>query len=199
MEYRRADDQLFGKYCYIDTPWIAGKKTIYRIIRSGVRSNAWCEVPVNGLTKKVNHGEHSEEIVFVVLDTLIDEDTEIMRFALKDIELIDEPNNCETCRHNKLEWYSEICDSCCGNNNHYEPKDEPKLCRECDDYAGDGMFCAKNYLVYNFDTCKDEPQTEVSAQEYERWLFKEPQTEDEILREQCHAFMGIVEQTERGE
>ena len=89
MDYRRADDQLFGKYCYIDTPWIAGKKTIYRIIRSGVRSNAWCEVPVNGLTKKVNHGEHSEEIVFVVLDTLIDEDAEIMRFALKDVEIIE--------------------------------------------------------------------------------------------------------------
>ena len=35
------------------------------------------------------------------------------------------PNNCEDCKHNKLEWYSEICDSCCGNNNHYEPKDEP--------------------------------------------------------------------------
>ena len=89
MDYRRADDQLFGKYCYIDTPWIAGEKTIYRIIRSGVRSNAWCEVPVNGLTKKVNHGEHSEEIVFVVLDTLIDEDTKIMRFALKDVEIIE--------------------------------------------------------------------------------------------------------------
>ena len=89
MDYRRADDQLFGKYCYIDTPWIAGEKTIYRIIRSGVRSNAWCEVPVNKLTKKVNHGEHSEEIVFVVLDTLIDEYTEIMRFALKDVEIIE--------------------------------------------------------------------------------------------------------------
>lgn len=88
MDYRRADDQLFGKYCYIDTPWIAGEKTIYRIIRSGVRSNAWCEVPVNGLTKKVNHGEHLEEIVFVVLDTLIDEDAKIMRFALKDVEII---------------------------------------------------------------------------------------------------------------
>lgn len=36
------------------------------------------------------------------------------------------PNNCDTCKHNKLEWYSEVCDSCCGNNNHYEPKDEPQ-------------------------------------------------------------------------
>ena len=38
----------------------------------------------------------------------------------------EKPNNCETCKHNKLEWYSEICDSCCGNNNHYEPKTEPQ-------------------------------------------------------------------------
>ena len=95
MAYRRADDELFGKYCYIDTPWIAGKHTIYRLIRSGVRSNSWCEVPINGLTKKVNHGEHTEDIVFVVLDTLIDEDAEIMRVALKDIEIIGEAEQTE--------------------------------------------------------------------------------------------------------
>lgn len=34
---------------------------------------------------------------------------------------------------------------------------EPKLCRECEEYAGDGMYCASNHLVYDFDTCKDEP------------------------------------------
>lgn len=28
---------------------------------------------------------------------------------------------CETCRHNDEEWYSTACDSCCGNNSHYEP------------------------------------------------------------------------------
>ena len=41
-------------------------------------------------------------------------------------------------------------------------KTEPqmKACRECDDYAGDGMYCAKNHIVYDFDTCKDEPQTD---------------------------------------
>ena len=95
MTYRRADDELFGKYCYIDTPWIAGKHTIYRIIRSGVRSNSWCEVPINGLTKKVNHGELTEDIVFVMLDTLIDEDAEIIRVALKDIEIIGEAEQTE--------------------------------------------------------------------------------------------------------
>lgn len=26
------------------------------------------------------------------------------------------------------------------------------LCRECDDYAGDGMYCASNYLVRDFST-----------------------------------------------
>lgn len=129
MDYRRADDPLFGKYCYIDTPWIAGKKTIYRIIRSGVRSNSWCEVPVSGLTKKVNHGEHSEEIVFVILDTLIDEDSEIMRFALKDIEIIEmadrktEPFDKDTNVRSKDEpKLSEIPTSKC----HYEPTDEPQ-------------------------------------------------------------------------
>ena len=30
---------------------------------------------------------------------------------------------CETCRHNDKEWYSAECDSCCGNNSHYEPSD----------------------------------------------------------------------------
>ena len=31
-------------------------------------------------------------------------------------------------------------------------KDEPqtKLCRECDDYAGNGMYCAENHIVYDF-------------------------------------------------
>ena len=33
---------------------------------------------------------------------------------------------------------------------------DAKLCRECDDYAGDGMYCARNYIVCDFDTCKDE-------------------------------------------
>ena len=37
-------------------------------------------------------------------------------------------------------------------------EDEPRLCRECEEYAGDGMYCASNHLVYDFDTCKDEPQ-----------------------------------------
>lgn len=78
---------LFGRYCYIDTPWIAGKKTRYRILSSGLRSNSWCEVPVTGRTEPVTHF-HTEELVLVVLDTLVSDDSIIRRFALKDIELI---------------------------------------------------------------------------------------------------------------
>ena len=123
MEYRFSKDPLFGKYCYIDTPWIAGKNTIYRIVNSGVRSNTWCEVPVTGRTEQVIHN-YSEDIVFVVLDTLIDEYSRIMRFALKDIVLVDTPQTTL----------------------------QTTLCRECDDYAGDGMYCASNYLVRDFST-----------------------------------------------
>lgn len=77
---------LFGRYCYIDTPWIAGKKTRYRIIGSGVRSNAWCEIPVTGRTELIHH-DNMEEVVFVVLDTLVSDDSIIRRFALKDVDL----------------------------------------------------------------------------------------------------------------
>jgi hypothetical protein len=80
-------DELFGKYCYIDTPWIAGKKTRYRILRSNVSSNAWCEVPVTGRSERVMH-DHMENVVFVVLDTLVSDDSIIQRFALKDVEII---------------------------------------------------------------------------------------------------------------
>ena len=88
---------LFGKYCYIDTPWIAGKKTRYRILGSGVRSNAWCEVPVTGRTELIHH-DNMEEVVFVVLDTLVSDDSIIRRFALKDVDLI-----CEVMPNERLE------------------------------------------------------------------------------------------------
>jgi hypothetical protein len=47
------------------------------------------------------------------------------------------PNNCDTCRHNKLEWYSEVCDGCSKAHSNYEPKDEPQTevttdCRQTD-------------------------------------------------------------------
>lgn len=79
-------DKMFGKYCYIDTPWVAGANTRYRILGSGVRSNTWCEVPVTGKSELVKH-DHLEEVVFVVLDTLVSDDSIIKRFALKDVDI----------------------------------------------------------------------------------------------------------------
>ena len=38
----------------------------------------------------------------------------------------EKPNNCDTCKHNKLEWYSEVCDGCSKAHSNYEPKDEPQ-------------------------------------------------------------------------
>ncbi len=91
-------DSLFGKYCYIDTPWIAGKKTVYRILASGVVSNTYCNVPVNAKTNPEWHRDF-EHIVYVVLDTLVSDRSEILRFALKDVEVIgdiEEDKNTES-------------------------------------------------------------------------------------------------------
>lgn len=78
---------LFGRFCYISTPWIAGNKTRYRIVASGIRSNTWCEVPVTGTPKPVPH-DYFEEVCIVVLDTLVSEDSWLLRFALKDVEVL---------------------------------------------------------------------------------------------------------------
>lgn len=55
-------------------------------------------------------------------------------------------------------------------------KDEPqtKLCRECNDYAGDGMYCASNHIVYDFDTCKNEPQTDDDKKHcvFCKWVYE---------------------------
>ena len=30
--------------------------------------------------------------------------------------------DCETCKHDKEEWYSDACDSCCKAHSNYEPQ-----------------------------------------------------------------------------
>ena len=41
-----------------------------------------------------------------------------------------ERTDCDTCKHNKLEWYSEVCDGCSKAHSNYEPKDEPQTDEE---------------------------------------------------------------------
>lgn len=75
--------------------------------------------------------------------------------------------NCNTCKRKNCKHkpkYGEDVRFNCFAYTDEEPKDEPhtKLCRECDDYAGDGMYCASNHIVYDFSTSKGncEPQTD---------------------------------------
>lgn len=47
---------------------------------------------------------------------------------LNEINYSENLNNCEdaypcnTCKNNKLEWFSEICDGCCRAHSNYEPR-----------------------------------------------------------------------------
>lgn len=102
--------------------------------------------------------------------------------ALKQLEKVDE--YCKGCNHYKLtcDLFSEIC--------RYKPNDEPqydidKGTINCDNCAENGSYkCSK---------CDGEIYFKRLAVE------NEPQTEDEVLREQVRAFMGIVEQMKRSE
>lgn len=38
----------------------------------------------------------------------------------------DEPQTCDTCKHDNEPWYSDACDGCCKAHSSYEPiEDEP--------------------------------------------------------------------------
>ena len=67
--------------------------------------------------------------------------------------------NTETELYECLETMPQFIDIIASVEADRKTEPTAKLCRECDDYAGDGMYCAKNHIVYDFDTCKDEPQT----------------------------------------
>lgn len=74
--------------------------------------------------------------------------------------LEDEPQNCENRECKNWDTINDHCmfiEQC-----HYEPKDKSKLCRECEEYAGDGMYCASNYLVYDFSTSRENCKTKRS-------------------------------------
>ena len=79
---------LFGRRCIIPHGYDA-RPFVYRIVRSGLKSNTWSEVPLTYQTETnpVLH-KHMEEILIVVCDTLIDEKSKLVRVALKDVNLI---------------------------------------------------------------------------------------------------------------
>ena len=43
------------------------------------------------------------------------------------------PNNCETCKHNELVWYSEECDGCSQAHSNYKPQTSRENTRDSRD------------------------------------------------------------------
>ena len=88
--YNMPDIGLFGKRCRIKHVSNMKEGFVYRIVNSGIRSNCWKELPLGrAKSENVTH-DYSEEIVIVVCDTLINENSELERVALKDIEIMQE-------------------------------------------------------------------------------------------------------------
>lgn len=88
-DYKMPPLGLFDKRCIIPTGYSA-RPFVYRILNSGVMSNSWCEVPLTVQSKRdTKWHKDTEEIIFVVLDTLIDERSQIIRVALKDVEIME--------------------------------------------------------------------------------------------------------------
>lgn len=77
---------------------------------------------------------------------------------------LEKPNNCEDLQDWKDRMWAEaiVTEPTISKMEQVDKdinvrsKDEPqtKLCRECDDYAGNGMYCASNYIVYDFSTSR---------------------------------------------
>ena len=87
-EYNMPPIDLFGKRCRIKHVSDLERGFVYRIVNSGVRSNCWKELPLGRYGNEAIQHDTMEDVVYVVCDTLIDEDSKIERVALKDIEIM---------------------------------------------------------------------------------------------------------------
>ena len=77
--------------------------------------------------------------------------TERVWFTLQGTFRID--YQCNKCGF-KTTYTSKFCPQCGARMKENKP------CRRCEDYAGNGMCCAKNYLVYDFSLAKDNCENE---------------------------------------
>lgn len=86
--YNMPQVDLFGRRCIIANGY-SSRPFVYRIVNSGVVSNAWCEPPltVDSERNPIRH-DFLTEILIVVCDTLIDENSKLVRVARKDVELM---------------------------------------------------------------------------------------------------------------
>lgn len=91
-EYKMPPLGLFGRRCKILTGYDK-RPFVYRIVNSEWRSNSWCEPPLTFQSEhNPVHHDYYEDVLIVVLDTLISEDSRLIRVARKDVELMDEKN-----------------------------------------------------------------------------------------------------------
>lgn len=77
--------------------------------------------------------------------------TERVWFTLQGTFRID--YQCSECEF-KTTYTSKFCPQCGARMKENKP------CRRCEDYAGNGMCCAKNYLVYDFSLAKENCENE---------------------------------------
>ena len=87
-KYNMPSIGLFGRRCIIPNGYDS-RPFVYRIVNSEWQSNTWSETPLTYYSENnpVIH-DHSEDILIVVCDTLIDEKSKLVRVALKDVQLL---------------------------------------------------------------------------------------------------------------
>lgn len=86
---------LFGKRCRIKHVFNMKEGFVYRIVNDGIVSNVWKELPFGRIPHENVSHSYSEEILIVVCDTLIDDDSKLERVRLKDVEIMNEPQESE--------------------------------------------------------------------------------------------------------
>ena len=139
-DYNMPDRGLFGRRCKIKTGRNA-EPFIYRILHSGTLSNTWSEVPLTRETRlrKTVHAGEMKPVIYVVCDTLIDDSSEILCVALKDVELM--PEDVRPVTKGKWEsgaqdfqtGYTHTCSVCGGFINMYVggAEDDYNFCPNC--------------------------------------------------------------------
>ena len=86
---------LFGKRCRIKHVSNMKEGFVYRIVNDGIRSNVWKELPFGRIPHENVRHNYSEDILIVVCDTLIDDNSKLERVRLKDVEIMNESQESE--------------------------------------------------------------------------------------------------------
>lgn len=157
--------------------------------------HAWYVLELHGTDGEFRHKELCEECY-----ESLAEDNYIPRAERNEPNSSKKPNNCTNCEcTDDCSECKEVEHSCkdesqkigycnefkwfrdkqvwrrCRSKNMYAPKDEPQtmpIKKTMTGTHGERIEYTEAEMVV-----RDEPQTEVTAQDYERWVFKDPQTE----------------------